>query len=77
MVLTGLRPEGNLRFALPEVRADVSVKLGGDEVACPAPCDTVLIDAERRQVSLVWRAGLRVQGRVPQLRWIRVAAVAA
>jgi hypothetical protein len=77
VVLTGLRPEGNLRFALPAVRADVSVKVGADELACPAPCDTVVIDAERKQVSLVWRAGLRVHGRVPQLRWIRVAAVAA
>jgi hypothetical protein len=73
--ILGMRPEGALRFALPRVRPEVVVKLGTSRLLPPCACDTVAIDCEKLQVSLVWRARQVVHGRVPDLRWIKVTAV--
>lgn len=73
--ILGMRPEGALRFALPSVRPEVIVKLGASRIVPPCGCDTVVIDCEKLQVSLVWRARQVVQGRVPDLRWIKVTSL--
>jgi hypothetical protein len=50
----------------------VVIQLGSDRLRPPLICDTLTIDTEIQELSLVFRTSLNVQGRVSKLRWIKV-----
>jgi hypothetical protein len=72
IVLAGVRPEGGYGFALPALHPEISIQVGGAREAPPVQCDTLVVDCEAQRLTLVARASLVVQGRVPRLRWIKV-----
>jgi hypothetical protein len=62
VVVIGAAPEGRLAFQLPGIgspRFDVELRGAGIRTLTPA-LDTVVVDAEARTVSLLWRAELPV-----------------
>jgi hypothetical protein len=61
VALDRLTPAGRESFPLRGERFAVEVRSGRSRQAC-APClDTVLIDADRRELSLLWRASFRCE----------------
>lgn len=70
--LTGLDELGPVEFTVPRLRPQVTLRVGEQEEVAVPRCDTALIDAERRLLSLVWRASFVVQGRVKRIRWIEI-----
>ncbi len=70
--VVGATPPGVLEFSLPTLRPEVIIKIGSEREVPPCPCDTVLIDCERQQLTLVWRARSVIHGRVPAVYWAKV-----
>jgi hypothetical protein len=73
VVLDGLSPEGTIRFALPRAVVDVAFVLDGTTNKRPAFLDTVLLDTDHQQFSLVWRAAFQCDKRALRVSEIRVA----
>lgn len=65
-------PAGSMQFVIPERRPEVAVSLGDDLMELEMACDSVLIDADRLQLSLVWRGSVDVHQRLPQWYWTSV-----
>lgn len=59
-----------LEFEIPQQKPLISLNLGDDLLELSANCDTLQIDCEQRQFSLVWRARLDVHERLRELFWI-------
>lgn len=74
VVIAGASAQGALQGSLPTVNPEVTVRIGDRIEQPPLRCDTVLLDAERPAVTLVWRAQLSVQGAVPDVRRIEVSS---
>lgn len=70
--VVGATPEGVLEFSIPPVRPEVVIKVGAERQTPACPCDTFLIDCERRRLTLVWRARWVIHGRVPDVHWAKV-----
>jgi hypothetical protein len=73
MIVAGMTPEGRLAFTLPRLAPRGSVRLRRGDIDLPAGnCDTVVVDCERRTITLVWRSVLDVHGKVPSLSRVRL-----
>lgn len=72
VAIMGMRPEGRLQFELPRERPTISVRLGNRVQELAAPCDMAAVDCAEMRLHLIWRAGMRVQGMIPLLKWIRI-----
>lgn len=70
--IEGATPEGIWELAIPQVRPGLIVKVGGKKETPACACDTVSLNCEQKLLTLVWRARLVVQGRVPHVQWIKV-----
>jgi hypothetical protein len=71
--IAGVRPEGGgYGFALPAFRPQVVVRIGDRREVPELRCDTLAIDAEAQQFSLVARAVVDVQGKLAGLRWTKI-----
>lgn len=72
VVIAGASAQGQIQCSLPTVRPELTVRLGDRAEEPLLCCDTVLLDAERLAITLVWRAQLNVQGFVPDMREVEV-----
>ncbi len=70
--VVGATPEGVLEFSLPSLQPQVVIKVGAERQTPPCPCDTVIIDCERKRLMLTWRARWVIHGRVPKVHWAKV-----
>jgi hypothetical protein len=70
----GVHASGPLRFALPGRPPAIVVRLGTSRLTPPALCDTIIIDADRLRLIMVWRGQVPIHGRVDELQWIKVSA---
>jgi hypothetical protein len=68
----GMAPEGGVRCEIPALRPEVVIRVLGQRETPPVRCDTLTIDMEKRNLCLLWRASLVVQGRVDAIQWIKV-----
>ncbi len=59
-----------LEFEVPRQRPLVSVNLGDEVLELAANCDTLHVDCEQKQLTLVWRARVDVHERLRELFWI-------
>jgi hypothetical protein len=50
----------------------VVVRVGDQRLVPACACDTLVIDADRRTLSQVWRSRLPIQGRLAALQWVKV-----
>jgi hypothetical protein len=76
--IAGMTPDAPIAFSLPALAPEVAVVIGDDEEVAPSgQCDTVLVDTDRREVTLTWRTVMDVHGRVPRVRSIRVESGAS
>lgn len=67
----GVRPDGPLQCALPGVRPNFEMHFEGWQPLEPA-LDTVVVDAEARQVHMTWRARHTVHKRILRMRAVRM-----
>lgn len=56
VVISGMHPMGELKFNLPVINLVSKISLGGKERPVPFVLETLLLDPNQLQVSLVWRA---------------------
>lgn len=56
VVISGMHPMGELNFNLPVIRLVSKIFLGGKETQIPFRLETLLLDPNQLQISLVWRA---------------------
>ncbi len=66
-LLAGMTNEPELRFELPFVRPNIHVRFmhGGRRVPCVL--DTVLVDADRKRLNLVWKGCASIHGRLEEV----------
>lgn len=69
----GVTREGQLDFVVPRWRPAVSVRLGDEPQPLELVCDTLLVDGDKRRLSLTFRGNVRVHGRLDELRWTIVS----
>ncbi|HYI02168.1 DUF2169 domain-containing protein [Hyalangium sp.] len=74
VVIAGASAQGQIQCALPTMRPEVTIRMGERTEQPLLQCDTILLDADRPAVTLVWRAQLSVQGLVPDVHRIEVSA---
>lgn len=72
--LTGVRPDGPLRTALPMVRPAVEVWHGDDWAPVEMRCDTVILEPDLNRLTMVWRGTRDLGGRPERLRQLEVTA---
>jgi hypothetical protein len=62
IALSGLTPEGTLRFLLPGDRPAVTLDMGRGEEQLTVSLHTVSIRPDERELDLVWRAAAPYEG---------------
>lgn len=73
LTLTGVRPgAGGYSFPLPVPRSEIVVRFGRERIAAPARVDTVIVDTDAEQLSLISRASVSVHMRLHRLSWIKI-----
>jgi hypothetical protein len=73
VTLEGLSPDGTLKFTIPRVDLDVSFILDGAPNPRPAFLDTLVLDADHRRFSLVWRAAFPCDKRALRVSEVVIA----
>ncbi len=71
--ITGMTPEGELSFALPEVHPRVKLRFHGAAFGLPMKLDAVHVDTERMLLQLTWRGMMAAHGRLDAARGIHAA----
>lgn len=72
VAVTGASPQGPIKFNVPRLQPVITVRLAQRRETLPVVCDTLIVDADAPSVTLVYRARLVVQGRVPDIKSIEV-----
>lgn len=72
ILCTGMRPDGQLRCAVPRLRVDTLALYKDHEVAQQAVCDTLILEPNVPRLSLLWRTAFPLTRRVADLREIIV-----
>lgn len=75
MKLSGLTPEGELRFFLPQEKPMISLDIGLGEKELEAVLQTVCIRLDEMQVDLIWRGTQPYPGFdwLPEMKRMEVA----
>jgi hypothetical protein len=71
--IIGMHPQGDLGFALPYVKLTNKVQVSGQEMTSPFFIETLLLDPNHRQLSMVWRAALPCDKKITKIRQISVS----
>lgn len=71
--IIGMHPDGELGFTLPYVNLANKVSIAGQEYAAPFVMETLLLDPNQRQLSMVWRAAMACDKKLPKIQQISVS----
>lgn len=71
--IIGMHPAGDLGFTLPYVNLTTKVFITGQEYTAPFVMETLLLDPNQQQVSMVWRAAMACDKKMPQIKQISVS----
>lgn len=71
--IIGMHPAGDLGFALPYVNLANKVLIAGQEYTSPFLMETLLLDPNQRQLSMVWRAAIACDKKLPKIQQISVS----
>ena len=67
--LTNLTPEGRTRFRLPKVEVPVEfTSISSERSVVPASLDTIIIEPDLRRFMLVWRASIKLNQNIFEIR---------
>jgi hypothetical protein len=71
--IIGMHPAGDLGFTLPYVNLANKILMAGQEYAAPFVMETLLLDPNQRQLSMVWRAAMACDKKLPKIQQISVS----
>lgn len=71
--IIGMHPTGDLGFTLPYVNLANKVIIAGQERATPFVMETLLLDPNQRQLSMVWRAAIACDKKMTKIQQISVS----
>ena len=72
-----LEPTVPVRIRLPETRPEAFVQSAGKRSRAELVCDTLVVDADAREISLVWRAGIPRRMTETRKDWVVLRDAAA
>lgn len=72
VILSGMTPDGEFKFAIPEISLEAQLSLDEDKYPFPMRIDTLCILPEERRFVVTWRAGFKYSFIPEQIRVIRV-----
>lgn len=73
VTLTGMHPDGSINFVLPQVNLNGSIQLPRlPQQRLQFMMETLIIDADAMQLSMVWKAAYCCNNTFPQIRAVRV-----
>jgi len=73
VTLTGMHPEGDIHFVLPQINLNGSIRLNGlPRQTLQFMMETLLIDADAMQLNMTWKAAYCCNTAFPQIRTVRV-----
>jgi len=70
--LEGFAHDGCLEGQVPAANLRMTADIGGSSESIQVHLDTVIIDTERRVVSVLWRGCLRAENRLLKIRTITI-----
>lgn len=70
--IIGMHPAGELGFNLPYVNLTNKILISGQEYSVPFQMETLQLDPNQRQLSMVWRASLVCDKKLPKIQQISV-----
>lgn len=68
--ITGMHPSGELNFALPLVNLRNKIKVAGKEIQRGFLMESVILNPNKLQLSLVWRSAFKCDKKVTQLEQV-------
>lgn len=71
--IIGMHPAGDLGFNVPYVNLSNKVLVAGQEITSPFHIETLLLDPNHRQLSMVWRAALPCDKKITKVQQISVS----
>jgi hypothetical protein len=71
--IIGMHAAGDLGFNLPYVNLSNKVLVAGQEITSPFHMETLLLDPNHRQLSMVWRAALACDKKLTKIQQISVS----
>jgi hypothetical protein len=71
--IIGMHPAGDLGFTLPYVNLSNKVLVAGQEMTSPFNIETLMLDPNHRQLSMVWRAALACDKKLTKIQQITVS----
>jgi hypothetical protein len=73
--ITGMHPSGELNFTLPQVNLRNKIQVAGKEVPGDFFMESVILDPNKLQLSLVWRSAFVCDKKLTQLEQVSVNLV--
>lgn len=73
VVITNMHPNGDLRFNLPCIKLAGRVEMAGSTETPPFNLETVLLEPNQLQVSLVWKAKVRCDKKALKIKQVSIA----
>lgn len=71
--IIGMHANGELGFKLPYVNLSNKVLIAGEEISSPFLLETLLLDPNHSQLSMVWRAALECDKKMTKIQQISVS----
>ncbi len=71
--ISGMHPKGNIKFNLPSVSLGASISIENNEDLLPFNLETVLLEPNKLQMSMVWRAAYTCDKKALKIKSIKVA----
>lgn len=71
--ISGMHPNGNLKFNLPLVKLGATVSLSNEKASLPFNLETVLLEPNKLQLSMVWRTAYTCDKKALKINSIHVS----
>jgi hypothetical protein len=71
--ISGMHPDGNINFKLPSVSLGAAVHIANKEHSSPFNLETVLLEPNKLQLSMVWRAAYTCDKKALKIKSIKVS----
>lgn len=71
--IVGMHPDGDLNFTLPYVNLVNKVVIAGQEHSAPFAMETLLLNPNQQELSMVWRAALPCDKKLTKIEHISVS----
>ena len=75
VTIKGMHPSGDINFSLPEIKLRSRIRKNGQDFSPPFVLETLILDPNQLQISMVWRASLECDKHMLKVDEIAISLV--